>query len=116
VAVPARGRTHSQWLTTKVDLDEGLAVASSPSRTAAAPAEAVHDAIITQPGNRRERRGDAATPTRFGSTPTSPSSHATRIETTNSEVSHVVLDGSGGNTWEHCSRLSASSTALSTHT
>jgi type III restriction enzyme len=92
-----------RWLDEKVELDDGLSVGfltlAEPQRLAA---EAVHDAIVTQPGSRRERLRPVLR--RFdpvGST--ADVSFLTRkpaIETTRSEVSHVVLDGWGGNTWE----------------
>lgn len=91
------------WLAAKVDLDDGLSIGfltlAEPQRLAA---EAVHDAVVTQPGSRRERLRPILR--RFdpvGST--ADVSFLTRkpaIETTRSEVSHVVLDGWGGNTWE----------------
>ena len=91
------------WLTTHVELHDGLGVGfltlAEYQRQAA---EAVFHAITTLPENRRGRlrpilrRSDA-------DGDTSRVSFLTRkhaIPTTKSEVSHVVLDGPGGNTWE----------------
>jgi type III restriction enzyme len=91
------------WLATHVDLRDDLSIGfltlAEYQRQAA---EAVFHAITTLPENRRSRlrpilrRGDA-------DGDTSRVSFLTRkhaIPTTKSEVSHVVLDGSGGNTWE----------------
>jgi type III restriction enzyme len=91
------------WLATHVELRDGLALGfltlAEYQRQAA---EAVFHAITTLPENRRGRlrpilrRGDA-------DGDTSRVSFLTRkhaIPTAKSEVSHVVLDGPGGNTWE----------------
>ena len=91
------------WLDTRVELHDGLELGfltlAEYQRQAA---ESVFHAITTLPENRRGRlrpvlrRGDAEGDT-------SRVSYLTRkhaIPTEKSEVSHVVLDGFGGNTWE----------------
>jgi len=91
------------WLRSRVELQDGLGVGfitlAEYQRQAA---EAVFHAITTLPESRRSRlrpilrRGDSEGDTSRVSFVTRK--HA--IPTTKSEVSHVVLDGSGGNTWE----------------
>lgn len=91
------------WLETKVDLEPGLSVGfltlAEYQRQAS---EAVYRAIVTQVGSRRARLRPLLR--RFDPEGTTESvSFMTRkpaVETIKSEVSHVVLDGHGGNTWE----------------
>jgi len=92
------------WLDRCVDIAPGYSTAHilRYAELRATAVEAIHQALVVHVGNRRERlrpmirRHD---PT--GST--ANISFATRkqvYETTKSEVSHVTLDGRGGNTWE----------------
>ena len=91
------------WLASHVELQDGLKIGyltlGEYQRQAA---EAVYHAIITLPENRRARLRPILR--RFDSEgSTANVSFLTRkhaIEAEKSEVSHVVLDGSGGNTWE----------------
>ncbi|MGF1647294.1 MAG: BPTD_3080 family restriction endonuclease [Kineosporiaceae bacterium] len=91
-----------QWLDTMVDLDDGLPVGFlTLAEVQRRAAEAVH-AVLQSHGDRRARlRPILRHLDPLGST--AGVSFLTRkpaIETTRSEVSHVVLDGRGGNTWE----------------
>ena len=91
------------WLDHKVDLPPGLGHGFlTLAQPRALAAEEVYRAIITQVDSRRER----LRPVLRGFDPTGSTagvSFVTRkhaIPTEKSEVSHVVLDGPGGNTWE----------------
>ena len=93
-----------QWLDECVDVADGISVGYlmySTERQAEA-AEAIYAAIAHQEGNRRERMRPILR--RFdpvGST--GDVRFLTRkalVSTEKSEVSHVTLDGQGGNTWE----------------
>ncbi len=92
------------WLDRCVDVAPGFSINHllGSAELRARAVEAIYQAIVIQVGNRRERlrpmlrRHD---PT--GST--AGVSFATRknvVETEKSEISHVTLDGRGGNTWE----------------
>lgn len=92
------------WLGSQVRVAPGysLALLLTSAELQATAVEAIYAAIIVQTGNRVERlrpilRANDQTGTTAGI------SFATRkeaIETQKSEVSHVTLDGRGGNTWE----------------
>jgi type III restriction enzyme len=92
------------WLDSCVDVAPGFSLAhlTRYAELRATAVEAIHQALVLQVGNRRERlrpmlrRHD---PT--GST--GDVSFATRkvaFPTEKSEISHVTVDGRGGNTWE----------------
>jgi type III restriction enzyme len=92
-----------EWLGSHVDLDDGLAIGFvTLAEYRQQAAEAVYHAISTAQGSGRARLRPMLR--RFdpeGSTADvrfMTRKHA--ITTERSEVSHVVLDGSGGNTWE----------------
>ncbi len=93
-----------EWLATSVHVADGYGLGNllgSAERQAEA-VEAIHHTITVQAGNRRERLRPMIR--RFdpvGST--AEVSFLTRKKaepTTKSEISHVTLDGQGGNTWE----------------
>jgi len=101
---PRLAAISRDWLGRCVDVAPGFTIGHLmwSAELRATAVEAIYQAIVIQVGNRRERlrpmlrRHD---PT--GSTATI--SYATRkevIRTEKSEVSHVTLDGRGGNTWE----------------
>ncbi len=101
---PRLAAISRDWLGRCVDVAPGFTIGHLmwSAELRATAVEAIYQAIVIQVGNRRERlrpmlrRHD---PT--GST--ANISYATRkeaIRTEKSEVSHVTLDGRGGNTWE----------------
>ena len=97
-------RICRDWITTCVDLAPGYVVGhllASVERQAEAT-EAIYNAIAVQEGGRRARLRPMIR--RFDPTgSTERIFFATRkavVETERSEVSHVTLDGIGGNTWE----------------
>lgn len=93
-----------QWLDTCVHLEDGYDVGTLVryAEFEASAAEAIYTAVASVSGARRERmrvilqRFDPIGHTGDLSFVT----HKPAITTTLSEVSHVVLDGPGGNTWE----------------
>lgn len=92
-----------EWLTTCVDVEPGYSIGRLMiTEWQAEAAEAINDEIARASGDRRERLRPILRPLdSVGST--ARVSFATRkvVEATvKSEVSHVTLDGIGGNTWE----------------
>ena len=92
-----------EWLRSRVDYEEGLSAGFlTLAEYEAQAAEAVAHAILTAEGSRRGR----LRPLLRRSDPeghTGDVSFLTRkafVPTERSEISHVVLDGQGGNTWE----------------
>jgi type III restriction enzyme len=101
---PKLVRICRDWLATCVDVVPGghLGQLLLYAEKQAEAAETIYHAITVQEGNRRERLRPMLR--RFDpSGSTADVSFLTRkavVETTKSEVSHVTLDGPGGNTWE----------------
>lgn len=97
-------RLCAQWLTQCVDVDDGFTLADIVryAEFEASAAEAVYQAAASAPGQRHPRmrvilqRADQTGDTGSVSFVT----HKPAKVTVLSEVSHVVLDGPGGNTWE----------------
>jgi len=102
-------RICRDWLASCVTVAPGYSIGLllESAELQATAAEAIYNSVNMQLGNRRERlrpmlrKGDSV-----GTT--GGISFATRkpvLETTKSEVSHVTLDGRGGNTWEQILKL-----------
>lgn len=101
-------RICRDWLRTRVEVAEGHTLGElCVAELQAAAAEAVYNALNIQLGNRRER----LRPVLRQGKPTGDTggiSFVTRkpvLETDKSEISHVTLDGRGGNTWEQILHL-----------
>ena len=92
------------WLARCVDVEQGFDVGQllNVAELRARAVEAIWGAIVVQVGSRRERLRPMLRPAEPSGS-TANIAFATRKpveETEKSEVSHVTLDGRGGNTWE----------------
>ena len=92
------------WLTDCVDLAPGftLGILLAVTERQAEAVDAIYSAISSQPGDRRARIRPMLRPfDPVGSTADVYFlTHKPVVPATRSEVSHVTLDGVGGNTWE----------------
>lgn len=111
---PRLARLTREWIERFVDVQPGYSLAYLRLAEAqAALADCVYASLTSQKGNRRPRiRALLRTFDPSGSTADVDfESRKRTIETVKSEVSHVVLDGKDGNTWE--AELAASCESIS---